>query len=285
MIKKVKKMIIDFDNKFRLYLANWLEKNAEKFESPEEMEAQALNVYSLWIDESAEWLNGLRPAEYFAKVKTTDELVEKLVEYLNLKIGIPDLLLDEISKRGNDAKSSLTKLFNLSYEIDEKCKTEARMIAINLLSESDDSFLYGEYVKILLEKDANEEIVNLIIEKLKYADKEIAEELIHELKNLDDEEIDMRCMDVLVNFPADDRIYQMLIGMFNEYSNTALLAAYLGKYGDDRAIDILEEALDWEGINYLDYIEIRNSIEELGKEVDHVRSFEGDTYYESLKNI
>ena len=48
---------------------------------------------------------------------------------------------------------------------------------------------------------------------------------------------------------------------------------------------ILEEALDWQGINYLDYIEIRNSLEQLGKEVDHIRTFEGDKYYESLKNI
>lgn len=278
-------MIIDFDSKFRLFLENWMITNADKYNNPEEMELEALDIYSEWLNAPADWLDSVCPADYFRKFKSVDELVELLVEYLNTKVGVPDLLLDAISEFGVDTKEPLTKLFKLEYAIDKDSREEAHMLAINLLAEIDDTFLYDDYINLLFDKNTSEETANLIIERLEYTDKQVAEKIITKLKDMDDEPVRVRCMDLLVNFSGDDRIYDMLIGMFNPYTNTALLAAYLGKYGDDRAIGILKEALDWPDINYLDYIEIRHAIEELGKEVDHVRTFDGDDYYESLKNI
>jgi hypothetical protein len=61
--------------------------------------------------------------------------------------------------------------------------------------------------------------------------------------------------------------------------------SYIGKYGNKEACPILIKALDWFNINYLDYIEIKNAIEELGEEVTHVRQFDGDVYYESMKGM
>jgi len=278
-------MIIDFDKRFRLYLGDWLEKNAEKFESPEEMENMALEAYDVWLNESAEWLDGKCPNEYFSQFEKPEELLKLLVEYLNTKVGIPDLLLDEISKHGHDSKKALSDLFNLKYELNEDSVDEARTLAVNLLSETDDSFLYDDYIDIVMDRKTNDEFANLIIERLSYAKKDTIEKIISKLDDIDDEIIETRCMDILVNFSGDERIYKKLISMFNQYTNTSLLAAYLGKYGDERAVNVLKEALDWEDINFLDYIEIRNSIEALGKDVDHERKFEGDTYYESLKNI
>ena len=43
--------------------------------------------------------------------------------------------------------------------------------------------------------------------------------------------------------------------------------------------------LELQELNYLDYLEIRDAIEELGGEVKTEREFAGDEYYESMKNM
>ena len=278
-------MIIDFDSKFKSFLENWMISNKNKLENPEEAELEAFDIYAEWINTPADWLNGECPAEYFHKIESPAELVRLLSEYINMEIGVPDLLLDAISEHGDAAKNDLLKLFKCEYNIKKENEDECRMLAINLLAELDDTFLFDDYIDLLFDPESSEETANLIAERFEFAEKEVAEKIITRLKDVRDEEIEMRCMDVLVNFPGDERIYKKLIEMFNEYSNTSLLAAYLGKYGDERAIRILIEALDWQEINYLDYIEIRHAIEELGREVEHSRHFEGDPFYESLKNI
>ena len=58
-----------------------------------------------------------------------------------------------------------------------------------------------------------------------------------------------------------------------------------GKLGDARAIDELMPLLELQELNYLDYLEIRDAIEELGGEVKTEREFAGDEYYESMKNM
>ncbi|MEX1377602.1 MAG: hypothetical protein AB1Z23_09040 [Eubacteriales bacterium] len=278
-------MIIDFDAKFREYLAEWINENQDKFADPAEMEDKAIDLYYTWLDTPASWIDGVCPKKYFSDNKSADELVATLVEYLNTKVGVPDLLLDSISEKGSGADEALTRLFNLKYDIADDAETEARMIAVNILAETDDSFLFDEYIKLLLDKTAKEEVADLLIERLKLGGEDIKEKILDGLTADLGETIELRCIDILVNFPGDDRIYRLLMKMFNEYTNTSLLAAYMGKFGDERAVKILEEALDWQGINYLDYIEIRNSLEQLGCEVEHIRTFEGDKYYESLKNV
>jgi len=93
-------------------------------------------------------------------------------------------------------------------------------------------------------------------------------------------------LDVLCNFPGDERIYHYARHTFiTANEDRGLFASYLGTLGDPRALDVLRQALDWEDIDYLDYSEIRAAIEDLGEEVSHQRNFEGDSYYEALKRI
>ncbi|MBN2878106.1 MAG: hypothetical protein JXN65_00575 [Clostridia bacterium] len=278
-------MIIDFDNKFREYLQKWMKENADQYKTPEDMEADAMDLYADWMNSPADWLEGEAPAEYYAKFESAEELISILVEHLNSDVGVPDLLLDAISEFGDESKDSLVKLIHLEYDIVENKKEEAQMLAINLITELDDTFLFDEYIDMLFNEKASEDICGLIIERFEFAGKEIAEKILAKLSGTESELVKLRCADVLVNFPGDDRIYNLLSNMFNEYTDTALLAAYLGKYGDNRALAMLKEALDWPDINYLDYIEIRHAIEELGSECEHYRKFEGDPYYESLKNL
>ena len=45
------------------------------------------------------------------------------------------------------------------------------------------------------------------------------------------------------------------------------------------------EALDAPDITYLDYIEIANTVRALGGEIEKERVFDGDPYYESMKQL
>ena len=45
------------------------------------------------------------------------------------------------------------------------------------------------------------------------------------------------------------------------------------------------QALEDPAINYLDYVEIANAVRALGGEIGEERSFEGDPYYESMKQL
>ena len=92
--------------------------------------------------------------------------------------------------------------------------------------------------------------------------------------------------DILSNYPGDDRIYDLLVERFAmREEKRALFASYLAKLGDDRAIPMLKEAAQSPDINYLDYVEVVNAIEELGGERPPEREFSGDPYYESLRRV
>jgi len=93
-------------------------------------------------------------------------------------------------------------------------------------------------------------------------------------------------LDVLCNFPGDERIYALALRKFIAAAdNRALYASYLGKLGDARAIPALLAAAESTDTNYLDFIEICNAVEELGGDAPPERDFSGDPYFESLKRV
>ena len=61
----------------------------------------------------------------------------------------------------------------------------------------------------------------------------------------------------------------------------AVLAAYLGRLGDPRALPALNREALREDLRYLDYIELRSAIEALGGEAPE-RTFYDDPEYEAL---
>ena len=72
---------------------------------------------------------------------------------------------------------------------------------------------------------------------------------------------------------------------FEKAEDCALLAGYLGRYQDDRALPALKKKAIDPDLNYLEYVEVVNAIEQLGGEVPEKREFSGDPYYESLKKL
>ena len=61
--------------------------------------------------------------------------------------------------------------------------------------------------------------------------------------------------------------------------------SFLGKLGDPRAVDALKSFLTMTDLGYLDYIELRNAVEELGGDPGEERTFYGDPDYEAMRNM
>ena len=92
-------------------------------------------------------------------------------------------------------------------------------------------------------------------------------------------------LDVLSDFPCSDEVLQFALKQFKEHPDKrALYAGYLGKLGDDRALEPLLDAAEGEDISYIDFIEVRNAIERLGGEAP-VRDFSGDPTYAAVKRL
>ena len=83
-------------------------------------------------------------------------------------------------------------------------------------------------------------------------------------------------LDVLSNFPGNEQVFQLALRLFRENpTRRALFAGYLGKLGDERALDDLMKVAMDDTVGYLDFIELRNAIEELGG-VAPEREFDND---------
>ena len=95
-----------------------------------------------------------------------------------------------------------------------------------------------------------------------------------------------RILQICTNFPGDDRIFAYLMDKLrNRPDQRALYASFLGKLGDPRAIDAMKPFLNLTDLGYLDYIELRNAIEELGGDPGEDRAFYGDPDFEAMRNM
>lgn len=270
-------MLIDFDGQFQAYLKTWMRENRSKYRNVDEMESQMPDVYTRWLNTPASWLDGVAPGFYFDRFSDAHQLVALMVDYMDQQVAVPDQLLDRIADLGQAAEEALLALAG-----DEEKGMEARMTAVGLLREMDSQRPMELYLGWL--------------EQAKELD-ELCENAVESLKNMGGAPLESclamqekvcpavrECLaDILCAFPGDDRVLAFLLRCFQESKNRALMASYLGKLGDERALPALEAALTDPELNYLDYVEIVAAVRELGGEVAETREFAGDPYYESLK--
>jgi len=292
LYKRVRIMkLIDFDRKFHEYTEKWFRENRNRYRKIEDMEAYMPELYLRWLNTPVDWADGLSPSEYVSRFDDVDMLIDWMLQYLCSKIPLPDLLLERITDLHNSGKGIEKKLINILNEKGlENYKgldiNAAKQIAINLLNEIQSTEPMELYISLIAKRDKKDEIADNAAESLINMGRIIVEPVLKALEHTNNLHARECFVDILSNFSNDDRIFRWILTMFEETEEKkALYASYLGKYGDDRAIQVLEKAIKSVNINYLDYIEIKNAIEELGGVIEIDRDFSGDKYYEALKNL
>lgn len=271
---------IDFDHEFMHYAEKWMAENRGKFKNADEMEAQMPDVYLRWLNQSAEWLDGRTPGGYFQAYDDVNELIDWMEEYHRQQVDVPNQLMERIVELGEGGVERLMALAR-----DPEADSGLRVTALNLLNEIGSRAPMEMCMDLIENRAETDEMADVAAELLTNLGRVVVEPVLQRMER-SSRDAKETFLDVLCNFPGDERIYNYAESAFrNRPERRALFASYLAKLGDERAIEILRPALQYVDLGYLDYIEIRNAIEALGGEVEEEREFFGDPDYESMRSM
>ena len=93
-------------------------------------------------------------------------------------------------------------------------------------------------------------------------------------------------IEVLSEYKGNKAVYMGLVSYLYRGDDVALYARLLGKYGDESAIEVLKSFAESTDLNYNEYMEIRNAVEELGGYFDDKENdYENDEFYRYLKGL
>ncbi len=269
--------LIDFDEYFNDYLTEWMEKNAARFRNADEMEEAAPQVYEQWLGTPAKWLDGKCPGCAFDDVTDAAQLVSLLREYVSSDVSVPDPLLERIAEMNDEAA-----VMHLLTDGEAPC--EARMMAIDLLTQMGSTAPMVDYLRWQVERNVDDDLLDKSIDALDEMGEVVKGPALIAFRAADNKGKDY-LLDVLCNFPGDEDVFQYTLSRFKTSpSERALFAGYLAKLEDDRALEALLDVAESDDVKYIDFIEIRSAIERLGSEAP-VRDFSNDPTYKAVKRL
>ncbi len=92
-------------------------------------------------------------------------------------------------------------------------------------------------------------------------------------------------IEILAEYKGNPAVYMGLVSYLYRGEDVTLYARLLGKYGDERAIDVLKSFAEEYDLDYNEYMEVRNAVEELGGYFEDDRDFSDDPFYRYLKGL
>ena len=268
--------LIDFDSHFTEFLHQWLEENQDQFYDIAQVELMMPEIFEQFAHQPASWLNGQTPFDYFEQITQPEELVALMKDYLNPQVPLPELLLLRIAGLGLQAEESLCDLL-----LDAREGVEIRMLCIRLLNDIGSKRMMHTYINWQRAREDRDDLADFSLESLEDMGEEAMPYMLEALEDANDTGREA-LLSVLSRYPGHPETYDHLIRLFDALpERQAILAAYLARLGDERALPLLMERAQEEGLKYLDYIELRAAIEALGGEAP-ARTFDEDPEYEAF---
>lgn len=270
--------IHDFDAKFFEYAQTWMALH------PGLTEKQVENSYNEimlnFLNAPAKWLDGEKPGTYFERYSEPKDLMKLVEEYDKRDIGLPEPLYARIVALGDVCAAPLTRMAADKYRPES-----LRASAIAMLRDIGTDVPRDLFVELACTCDESNELSEMASDILGASDASVVDELLSRYDSAP-EYAQMLILDICCNFPEHEGLYDLLLHkLLNRPDDRAFYASLLGKLGDARAIEPLKCLMTISDLTYLDYIELRNAIEELGGEVSDERTFYGDPDYEAMRNI
>lgn len=258
--------LYDFDGMFDEKLSDYVRKNADKYKE-REWEDIIPAMYARFGDTQIKSL-GKSPNQYYGEMDDKT-LVATLRAHIKQGVAVSEFLCNAIESRKADEL-----LIPLLSGTDDEIA-----YALNLLGAS--KVALPEYMRLLTESDS-EDVKNTCVDYLKEFADEVKDKTLENYKaGLEREymlEILSRCV------LKSDEIYEILIKEFKlADENLPMRASYLASYGDERALPVLLDKIDEEGITFIEYQELKYAIESLGGSYEKERDFSNDEYYQAVK--
>ena len=268
---------VNFDREFEKYLSAWMKEHAAEYKDVDAMEAVVPDVYETWLDTPASWLSGEKPGEYFGQFTDAAQLVSWMEQYFAERVPVPDMLLNRVAEMGLAAEAPLMALL-------DKEGSDLRMAAVNLLREIDSIAPLNRYVAWqAARREGPDELCDNALDSLDAMGERAVDAMRSALPAAtpDGQEA---LLALLCNYPGDETVFQTALRLFqSRRDRAAILAQCLGRLGDERALSSLIARAASEETPYLDYIELRNAIEQLGGDAPE-RVFDAvDPAYEALR--
>ena len=137
-------------------------------------------------------------------------------------------------------------------------------------------------LKMLMDESVKEDMRMAAYEDLIYDSEEIVDDIIKAESECNNDTMNKILMDILSYYPGHEEIYLRLISHLYQADDVGLYAKLIGRYGDERAVEVLKGFLAEYEPNYYEFLEIRAAIESLGGEIDNMKDedFEDDPLYQ-----
>ncbi len=137
-------------------------------------------------------------------------------------------------------------------------------------------------LKMLLDESLKEDVKMSAYEDLIEDSDEIVDEIIKAESECQNDAMNKILMDILSYHPGHEEIYLRLISHLYQADDVGLYAKLIGRYGDERAVEVLKGFLVEYEPNYYEFLELRAAIEWLGGEIDDMQDedFEDDPLYQ-----
>lgn len=260
--------LYDFDGMFDKKLSDYIAQNAGKYKE-EQWEDIIPKLYKQFGDTFIKSV-GDTPNGFYAKLSES-ELVSALITHLKQDVPVSEFLCNAIEKRV-DKKLLLPLL---------KGTEDERGYAMNLIGASDEAI--SVYMEMLTDGTSSEDIKNSCVDFIKQKADLVLDKAIQNYKNGVEKEYILEIMSRSV--VRDDKVFDILLKEFRtDPDNIPMHASYLAAYGDERALPVLLDKIDEDGITFIEFQELKFAIEALGGEYEKERDFSGDEYYNIIKS-
>ena len=272
---------IDFDKAFSLFAMKWFKDHGKEYKNYDEMEAAMPDVYAAFLDTPADFLAHFKPGEYFEQWDDAKVLIDWMEDYFKQRVPVPDMLLNRIASLGEPAEKRLYALLQK-----ERTPQEARMTAVSLLGELGSTLPMQLYISWQLNRAPEDELCDAACEALVQMGEEAIDPMLAFLADANDAGKEALCS-VLSYYPetAEKVLPELLRLIRKPDANVAVLAGYLGRLGDEGALEtLIDLALD-EDLTYLNYIELRSAIEQLGGDAPEREFDDSDPEYEAMSRL
>lgn len=266
----------NLDKLFELYVQEAVRKNKEKYSSHEALEDDLGMLFNRFENVRIKTLDGKTPKEYAAELREDGEIFDYVSKCLENNIEVTDTICDEVVR----AEGATEYLNGLLYENNK----DAKLLAALLLKEIDDEEVEDIFISVLTNDEMPDEVKTVAFEYLSDGDDCVPEKIL-EIINSVPEKNQGILVEVLSNFKGRKDVFYWLVTMLQRAEDVPTYAGLLGIYGDAAAIDILKSFASEVDINYVEFVEIRNAVEELGGEMTEEKDFSDDPYYKYINHI
>lgn len=252
--------LFQFDDAFRSYLEDWIALNEDKFEDVDQMEAQMSRVYEAFLDKPSANLQGRSPRQYFDALTGPDELLSMMLAYLAQGIEVPEPLLNRIAQEADTMEKPLMRI-----AMDQNKSEEARALALALLDDAGSTAVLPYCLSLQLDREDDDALADIAADRLSEEAAKMADAMLEALPLASDAGQET-LLYILSHVTDDDQVLAGLLQLLDRPGKQAIAAACLGRLGREEALPALKaHALDTE-TDYLDYIELKSAIEQLGDE-------------------